>query len=177
MSPCSWTWGGSYLSKLCERENLEKNLKGKVSFEHVKPMGMWSEVKVTQSRLTLCVPVNCTVHGILQVRILQRLAFPFSRVSFQPRDWTQVSCIAGGFFTNWASREAHGDVKELVKERARGTIESQIMEARDASLHGLDLRYWSDVWKDPWWFLRAFYSFHEVHGCEIQIIWLRHEFW
>ena len=41
-----------------------------------------------------------------------------------------------------------GDVKEQVKERARGTLRSQIMEAMDASLHGLDLRYWSDVWKD-----------------------------
>ena len=33
-------------------------------------------------------------------------AFPFSRGSSQPRDWTQVSCIAGGFFTSWATREA-----------------------------------------------------------------------
>ena len=35
------------------------------------------------------------VHGILQARILERVAFPFSRGSSQPRDWTQVSCIAG----------------------------------------------------------------------------------
>ena len=33
------------------------------------------------------------------------VAFPFSRGSSQPRDWTQVSCIAGGFFTSWATRE------------------------------------------------------------------------
>ena len=38
------------------------------------------------------------VHGILQARILVWVAFPFSRLSSQPRDWTQVSRIAGGFF-------------------------------------------------------------------------------
>ena len=43
--------------------------------------------------------------GILQVRILEWVAFRFSRGSSQPRDWTQVSCIAGGFFTSWATRE------------------------------------------------------------------------
>ena len=39
-------------------------------------------------------------------RILEQVAIPFSRVSSQPRDLTQVSCIAGGFFTRWATREA-----------------------------------------------------------------------
>ena len=43
-----------------------------------------------------------TVHGILQTRILEWVAFPFSRASSQPRDQTQVSHIAGGFFINWA---------------------------------------------------------------------------
>ena len=51
-------------------------------------------------------------HGILQARTLQRVAFPFSRGSSQPRDWTRVSCIAGGFFTSWATREApQADIK------------------------------------------------------------------
>ena len=49
--------------------------------------------------LTLCDPTDYTVHGILQARILERVAVPFSRGSFQPRDRTQVSRIAGGFFT------------------------------------------------------------------------------
>ena len=57
------------------------------------------KVKVTQSYPTLCDPMDYTVHGILQARILEWVAFPFSRGSFQPRDRTQVSCIAGGFFT------------------------------------------------------------------------------
>ena len=48
---------------------------------------------------TLCDPINYTVHGILQARILEWVAFPFSRGSSKPRDQTQVSRIEGGFFT------------------------------------------------------------------------------
>ena len=59
-----------------------------------------SEVKVAPSCLTLCGPMNCTAHGILQARILEWLAILFSRGSSQPRDQTQVSHIAGGFFTS-----------------------------------------------------------------------------
>ena len=44
--------------------------------------------------------------GILQERILQWVAMSSSRGSLQPRDWTQVSCIAGEFFTIWATKEA-----------------------------------------------------------------------
>ena len=43
-----------------------------------------------------------TVHWILKARILDWVAFPFSRGSSQPMNRTGVSCIAGGFFTNWA---------------------------------------------------------------------------
>ena len=52
------------------------------------------KVKVTQSCLTLCDPMDYTVHGILPARILEWVAFPFSRGSSQPRDQTQVSHIA-----------------------------------------------------------------------------------
>ena len=55
---------------------------------------------------TLCDPMDYTVHGILQARILEWVAGPFSRGSSQTRDQTQVSRIAGGFFTTWATREA-----------------------------------------------------------------------
>ena len=65
-----------------------------------------SEVKLAQSCLTLWDPMDYTVHEILQARILEWVAFPFSRGSSQPRDQTQVSHIADGFFTNWATREA-----------------------------------------------------------------------
>ena len=64
------------------------------------------KTKVDQSCPTLCDPIDYTVHGILQARILQWVAFPFSSGSSQPRDQTQVSHISGRFFTNWAMREA-----------------------------------------------------------------------
>jgi len=57
-------------------------------------------VKVTQLCPTLCDPMDCMVPGILQARILEWVAFPFSRGSSQPRDRTQASCTAGGFFTS-----------------------------------------------------------------------------
>ena len=63
------------------------------------------KVKVAQLCPTLCNPMYYTVHGILQARIQEWAAFPFSRGSSQPKDRTQVSQIAGGFFTSWASRE------------------------------------------------------------------------
>ena len=44
--------------------------------------------------------------GILQARILEWVAMPSSRGSSQPRDWTQVSCSVGRFFTIWSTREA-----------------------------------------------------------------------
>ena len=57
------------------------------------------KVKVAQSCLTLRDLMDYTVHGILQARILEWVAFPFSRGSSQPRDQTEVSHVAGGFFT------------------------------------------------------------------------------
>ena len=50
--------------------------------------------------------MDCTVQRILQARILEWVAFNFSRGSSQSRYWTQVSRIAGGFFTSWTTREA-----------------------------------------------------------------------
>ena len=66
----------------------------------------WNEVKVTQSCPTLCDSMDCIVYGILQARILEWVTFPFSKGSSQPRNRTGVSCIAGRFFTSWATREA-----------------------------------------------------------------------
>ena len=53
-----------------------------------------------------CNLTGFSVHGILQARILEWVAIPFSRGSSQPRNQTEVSCIAGRFFTNWALMEA-----------------------------------------------------------------------
>ena len=58
------------------------------------------KVKFTQSCPTLCNPMDYIVHGILKARILEWVAFPFSRVSSQPRNPTGISCVAGGFFTS-----------------------------------------------------------------------------
>ena len=58
------------------------------------------KVKVAQYCPTFCNPMEYIVHGILQVRILEWVIFPFSGGSSQPRDQTQVSLIAGRFFTN-----------------------------------------------------------------------------
>ena len=58
------------------------------------------KMKVAQSYPTLCNPMDYTVHGILQARILEWVAIPFSRGSSQPRNQTQVSRIAGRFFTS-----------------------------------------------------------------------------
>ena len=69
------------------------------------------KVKVSQSCLTLCDPKDCSlpgfsVHGILQARTMEWVTVPFARASCLPRDQTQVSRIAGGFFTVWVTTEA-----------------------------------------------------------------------
>ena len=69
------------------------------------------KVLVAQRCPTLCDLVDCnpprySVHGILQARLLERVAIPFSRGSSWPRDRTRVSYTAGRFFTIWGSREA-----------------------------------------------------------------------
>ena len=66
------------------------------------------KVPVTQSSPTICDPMDwsllgCSVHGILQARTLEWVDIPFSQGSPWPRDWTRVSCMAGIFFTVWAT--------------------------------------------------------------------------
>ena len=65
--------------------------------------------------LTFCDPMDCNPPGslsmwILQARILEWVVMPFSRGSSQPRDWTQVSHTAGGFFTIWVTKEAYSSL-------------------------------------------------------------------
>ena len=80
---------------------------------------------VSQSCPTHCIPMNYSLpgsylHGIFQARILEWVTIPFSRGSSPPGDQTQVSWIAGRFFTLWAIREAHypwyGSILSLIKE-------------------------------------------------------------
>ena len=74
-------------------------------------MKVKSESEVAQSCPALSDPMDCSlpgssVYGIHQARILKCVAMSSSRGSSQPRDWTQVTHTAGGFFTSWATREA-----------------------------------------------------------------------
>ena len=81
-------------------------------------------VLVAQLCLTLCDPMDCSPPGssvtgiILQARILEWVAIPFSRGSSQPRDQTRVFCIMGRFFTTWATSSL---VKQTLKS-SQGTL-------------------------------------------------------
>ena len=98
-----WKFGDSQKRNRLSRKIKVDSLgeKNKRTSKHIAV-----KVKVTQSCPTFCDPVDYTVHGILQARILERVAFPFSRASSQPRDRAQVSHTAGSVFASWANREA-----------------------------------------------------------------------
>ena len=89
------------------------------------------------SRVQLCDPIDCSLpgssHGILQARILEYVAISFSRGSSQPKDWTQVSCIAGRLFTDWAMREA------------QSSHHVQLTQG-EGKLHLLKRRVFKNVW-------------------------------
>ena len=105
----------------------------------VRRVGKWKwKVKVTQSCLTLCDPMDYTVHGIFQARILECIAFPFSRGSSQPRDWTQVSCMAGGFFTSWATRRVCNSETICFKETLLGTVVKYFPRCSSGPIAGED---------------------------------------
>ena len=82
----------------------------------------WTELKAAQSCPTLWDPMD----GILQARILEWVAFPFSRESSQPRDWSQVSRIAGGFSTRCVTREANDKWCRFQTQNAGFRLEGKI---------------------------------------------------
>ena len=92
--------------KIANLSDIYQKTQSSVQSRQIKwnfPMGLsihlkWSEVKFAQSCPTLCDPMDYTVHGILQAKILGWVAYPFSRGSSWPRNRTRVSCIAGRFF-------------------------------------------------------------------------------
>ena len=100
------------------------------------------KVLVAQSYPTRCDPVDCSlpgssVCGILQARILEWVAIPFSRGSSWPRDWTWVSCNAGSFITIWATRAPpalEGDV--LITELSGKSQLPYLSEAQFPHLQG-----------------------------------------
>ena len=71
-----------------------------------------------------CSPPSSFVYGILQARLLEWVAIPFSRGSLQPWDRTQVSCIAGRFFTVLAIREAQGVKRSYIKAAGSSVLQA-----------------------------------------------------
>ena len=73
---------------------------------------LWEAIVLhTQKCLTLCDPMDwsplgCSVHGILQSRILEWVAISFSRGFSGPRDWTRIFCISRRILYHWATWEA-----------------------------------------------------------------------
>ena len=102
--------------------------------------------------LTLCDPMDCSppgssVHGILQVRILEWVTIPFSRGSSWPRDRTWVSCIAGRFFTIWATRRLYS-VMILTNKSALFIMSGNFLS--------------SNKWETKWMNCKAFYPFGKI---------------
>ena len=89
--------------KYCLRQKISKskiNAKSLGRLVRLHQVYESMKVKVIQSCLTVCDPMDYTVHGILQARILGWVAFHSSRIFSQPRVQIQISCIAGEFFTS-----------------------------------------------------------------------------
>ena len=85
---------------------------------------------VAQLWPTLWDPMDCSqpsssVHGVLQAIMLEWVAMPSSRESSQPRDWTEVSCIAGGVVTIWATRESPRILEWVALPFSRGIFPTQ----------------------------------------------------
>ena len=117
---------------------------------HISQNSVQSKTKVkwkSLSHVTFCNPMNYMVHGILQARILEWVAFPFSRESSQPRDQTQVSCIAGRFFTSWATRKALIDCLFL-------ELSSYILDPAD---WGKTTSVWMGKWNSKFKWFRDLY--------------------
>ena len=140
----AWFWSGSFCYTKCCWENWQ-NLNGVwgwycrtvpifisyVCCSYCNYIGdkkvKWKLI-VAQSCLTLCGPVDCSppgssVRGILQARIPEWVAIPFSRVSSWTRDQTQVSWIANRFFTIWATAEAQYRRRPLFIRNIHSNIE------------------------------------------------------
>ena len=105
--------------------------------------------EVTQSCLTLCDPMDCSlpgssIHGIFQARVLEWVAISFSRGSSRPRDRTQVSHIVGRCFTNWATREALLSLeREALMSYMTGTSS---FSSQNCRFSACEIRVWTRPW-------------------------------
>ena len=109
---------------------------------------------VTQLCLTLCNPMDYSlpgsrVHELLQAGLLEWIVFPFSRESSQSRDQIWVSCIAGGFFTVWATKEAHIPIRKIKIKIVRIPRNKLNQGGKRPVLRKL-LRHWPDKINQKW---------------------------
>ena len=108
-----WGWlftsGGQSIGASASASVLPLNIQG--WFPRIDWFDLLQFTEVAQPCQILWDPMDCSlpgssIHGIFKARVLEWSAISFSRGSSQPRDRTQISGIAGGFFTVWAPREA-----------------------------------------------------------------------
>ena len=117
-----------------------------------------------------CSLPGSSVHGILQAGIPEWIAISFSRGSSWPRDQTQVSCIVGRFFTNWATREAPRIGREHIpfsfKDKA-GKWKRVLFRT---------WRVWATTLATSWGICSAqesFFFLETVLTSRIRVVWLR----
>ena len=109
VGPEEWnqsTWESLLTYKICWNVKMVNPVNQLVSESRSVMSNSVTPLTTCSLSVLSSVAQHYTVHVILQARILAWVAFPFSRGSCQLRDRTQVSLIAGGFFTRWATREA-----------------------------------------------------------------------
>ena len=106
----TWDWPGHMLCSkqttnkdlLCSTGNSAQYQQHEAKVTRFLTRYWKVNMRATQSCPTLWDPVDYVVHGVLQARILEWVAYPFSSGSSRPRNQTWVSRTAGRFFTNWA---------------------------------------------------------------------------
>ena len=107
---------------------------------------------VAQLCLTLCDPMDCSsagssVPGILQAGILEWVTIPFSRGSSWPRNQTWVFCIAGRFFTVWATREARGLSKHSSRINTAQKTRERERRKEKSEREGMSTGGWMKSWE------------------------------
>ena len=118
-------------------------------------------VLVTQSRPLLYDPMDCglsgsSVHGVLQARIMEWIAIPFSRGFSWPRDQTRLSCMAGRFFTIWATRDLERKID--LSQRVIQYLSHWIV--LETAISGWKRKTQNGPWKFLWF---AFFSHRITH--------------
>ena len=132
---------------------------------------MCAHAQLLQSCLILCNPIICSppdssVHGIFQARILEWVAMPSSRGSSQLIDQTHMSyifCIACGFFTHQATREAQlgslAKVLELLTKEPG--LETLVFSCRTKALV-LQMFAWWYIFKLSFYFFTDIYLIYNI---------------